>query len=84
MPVMRDGDDWTLSKRRLADLDQDAGDMAYWLSRPVEERIGAVEALRRVMHGDDYETRCGLPRSDWPLVKLPREVRDRGGPRDGG
>ena len=26
-------------------------DLEYWLSRPPEERIAAVEALRRQMHG---------------------------------
>lgn len=28
---------------------------AYWLSRTPEERLAAVEALRRRIHGDDYD-----------------------------
>jgi type III secretory pathway lipoprotein EscJ len=32
-------------------------DLAYWLSRPVEERFAAVEFLRRQAHPDDADHR---------------------------
>jgi hypothetical protein len=41
-----------LAKRDLADGDAAKRDLAYWLSRPPEERIAAVEDLRRQHHGD--------------------------------
>jgi hypothetical protein len=32
-------------------------DLAYWLSRPVEDRFAALEFLRRQAHPDDAEHR---------------------------
>jgi hypothetical protein len=34
-------------KTTLHEADDDARDLAYWLSRPMAERIAAVEELRR-------------------------------------
>ena len=36
-----------IHKATLHEANDDARDVAYWLSRPVEERLAAVEALRR-------------------------------------
>lgn len=43
-------------RERLRDLQHppDPQDAAYWLSRTPQERLAAVEALRRRIHGDDY------------------------------
>jgi hypothetical protein len=37
---------------RVASFGDDSADLDYWLSRPPEERIAAVEMLRRMYHGD--------------------------------
>lgn len=44
-------------RERLRDLHHppDPQDAAYWLSRTPQERLAAVEALRRRIHGDDYD-----------------------------
>jgi len=36
---------------RVASFGDDSTDLEYWLSRPPEERIAAVEMLRRMYHG---------------------------------
>ena len=36
-----------IRKTTLHEANDDVRDVAYWLSRPVEERLAAVEALRR-------------------------------------
>ncbi len=36
-----------IRKTTLHEADDDARDLAYWLSRPMAERIAAVEALRK-------------------------------------
>ena len=36
-----------IRKTTLHAADDDARDLAYWLSRPMAERIAAVEALRK-------------------------------------
>ncbi len=36
-----------IRKTTLHEADDDARDLAYWLSRPMAERIAAVEALRQ-------------------------------------
>jgi hypothetical protein len=41
-----------VKKGRLADLQNPKEDLAYWLSKSSEERIAAVEHLRRQRHGD--------------------------------
>lgn len=58
-------------KRRLSD-DQDAEDLRYWLSRPVEERIAAAEELRRQYYGQDYEVQYRLQR---PSDRIERRKR---------
>ncbi len=42
----------TVKKRKLDDFSEMQDDLVYWLSRPQEERIEAVEYLRRQYHGD--------------------------------
>jgi hypothetical protein len=37
---------------RVASFDDDSADIEYWLSRPPEERIAAVEMLRKMYHGN--------------------------------
>ena len=39
-------------KFKRGDPAEAQADLKYWLSRPVEERIAAVEILRRQMHGE--------------------------------
>lgn len=39
--------DRTVRKTSLREADDDARDLAYWLSRPIADRIAAVEALRK-------------------------------------
>jgi len=41
-----------VSKRKMERLDEAGQNLEYWLSRPVEERITAVEILRRQVYGD--------------------------------
>ena len=36
-----------ICKTTLHEANDDVRDVAYWLSRPVEERLAAVEALRQ-------------------------------------
>jgi len=38
-------------KARLSELDSAREDLLFWLARPAEERLAAVELLRRQMHG---------------------------------
>lgn len=40
-------------KRNLRELSEVKENLAYWLSRPPEERIDAVEQLRRERHGNE-------------------------------
>ena len=39
-------------KAKLSEHDEVRQNLEYWLSRPPEERVAAVEILRRQMHGD--------------------------------
>jgi hypothetical protein len=43
----------TARKCRLEDHDQAREDLAYWLSKTPEERVAAVDFLRRQVHGTD-------------------------------
>ena len=36
--------------RRIGTFDEAKEDQAYWMTRPLEERIGMVETLRRELH----------------------------------
>ncbi|MFM7597162.1 MAG: hypothetical protein ACKO70_02135 [Actinomycetota bacterium] len=37
-------------------------DLDFWLSRPIEERLGALVEMRREFEGWTVETEPGLPR----------------------
>ncbi len=39
-------------RRSLKDSDSSKEDLEYWLSRTPEERVEAVELLRRAVYGD--------------------------------
>lgn len=39
-------------KYKLSEYDQVQADLKYWLSRPPEERIAAVEFYRKQVYGD--------------------------------
>jgi len=41
-----------VTRRALDDPSAAAADLAYWLSRPPEERIEALERLRRQFYGN--------------------------------
>lgn len=41
-----------VTRRKLNDPDAIKADLAYWLSKTPEERVGAVEILRKQRHGD--------------------------------
>ncbi len=41
-----------VKKRSLNDSSSIEDDLAYWLSKPPEERVAAVDYLRRLYHGD--------------------------------
>jgi hypothetical protein len=53
--------------RNLSEFDQDKEDLEYWLTKTPEERVAAVEFLRKQFHGD-------LPRLQRVarLIKRPR------------
>jgi hypothetical protein len=40
-----------VTKHNVKDFDSVKGDLAYWLSKTPEERVEAVEYLRRQLHG---------------------------------
>jgi hypothetical protein len=42
----------TVQKHRLDDYSEIKQNLRYWLSRPPEERLAAVDALRREFYGD--------------------------------
>jgi hypothetical protein len=41
-----------ISKCSLSQWRKEKDDLRYWLSRPPEERVGAVEFLRKQYYGD--------------------------------
>jgi hypothetical protein len=43
--------------------DETPDKIAYWLSRPIAERIAHVEELREDYWGEDYGTRLRIPRT---------------------
>jgi hypothetical protein len=47
----------------LHEMDEDAENLAWWLSRPIEERIGAVEYLRNIQHGEHTRVHTRLQRT---------------------
>jgi hypothetical protein len=49
--------------------DQSAGDLAYWRSRPMRERLDAVMRIRREHHGEDDEAAQGF---EGVLVRVER------------
>jgi len=38
----------------VAKLNDEDDDVEYWLSRPVQERLEAIEFLRRTFYGDAF------------------------------
>ncbi len=42
-----------VTKKKLSDLKNDKSDLEYWLSKTHQERIEAVEKLRRQYGGSD-------------------------------
>jgi len=40
-----------VAKRSMKDFDEVKGNLSYWLSRTPEERVAAVEYLRRQFNG---------------------------------
>ena len=45
-----------VTKRNLGDPSAIKDDLTYWLSRPPEERVAAVDYLRRQVHGNTRKT----------------------------
>jgi hypothetical protein len=41
-----------VTKRRLNDFSSIKADYSYWMTKTAEERVEAVELLRRQYHGD--------------------------------
>ena len=41
-----------IKKYQLSQFDQQKEDLKYWMSKTSEERVEAVEILRRIRHGD--------------------------------
>ncbi len=51
--------EWNVLNRSefsVCDLGDEGNDLQYWLSRPPEERLAAVEFLRQMMYGYDSVT----------------------------
>jgi hypothetical protein len=46
-----------VTKKRLDAHDEIQQNRQYWLSRPPQERIAAVEFYRRQVYGDNYPQR---------------------------
>ena len=44
----------SVQKHKLSEHSEIRQNLEYWLSRPPEERIEAIEILRRQMYGDKY------------------------------
>lgn len=65
----------TARKGTREEFNQEREDIAYWLSRPVQERFAAVEILRRQRHGDEYWKDCRLRGPNALVVKLERQPR---------
>ncbi len=65
--------------------DEAARDEAsYWLSRPVSERLAAVETLRQLTWGIYGDTAARMERVHRIVVRRTRTVPDRGRTRVGG
>jgi len=58
----------SLPREHDADLEM----IRYYLSRPIEERLAAVEQLRQMYHGKDYATTARLSRS---AIRIQRRRR---------
>ena len=59
-------------KTTLHEANDDARDLAYWLSRPMAERIAAVEVLRK-------QALDALPESERRIQKVYRVTTLKGG-----
>jgi hypothetical protein len=44
----------TVQKHKMSEYNEIRQNLEYWLSRPPEERIEAIEILRRQFYGDKY------------------------------
>jgi hypothetical protein len=42
-----------LQKHKMSEHDEIRQNLEYWLSRPPEERLEAIEILRRQVYGED-------------------------------
>ena len=54
-----------------ASLHDEPDEIAYWLARPVAERVGAVEVLRQRVFGYTPATRTGIEREARVVQRLP-------------
>ena len=61
----------TMRRGSLSD-DQDAEYVRYYRSRPIHERVEAMERLREAYYGKDYAATCRLSRSDLRIQRRSR------------
>ena len=54
-----------------ASLHDEPDEIAYWLTRPVAERVAAVEVLRQRVFGYTPATRTGIERVARVVQRLP-------------
>jgi len=55
----------TVQKQRLDDYSEIKQNLQYWLSRPPQERLAAVDALRREYYGDSQRLQRVARVLDW-------------------
>lgn len=70
------GDDTTKPRpgsvpvRNLHEVDQEAEQIEYWLTKTPEERLQGLEALRRQIYGQDYDVGHRFPRTPVHIRKI--------------
>ena len=47
---------------KMAKMSEQKSDFEYWQTRPVTERLAALEEIRAEYHGKDYASQRGLQR----------------------
>ncbi len=47
---------------KIMKMSEQRSDFEYWQTRPVAERLAALEEIRAEYHGKDYESQRGLQR----------------------
>ena len=47
---------------KIVKMSEQKSDFEYWQTRPVAERLAALEEIRAEYHGKDYESQRGLQR----------------------